>query len=69
VNEIQAAIQLLDAYHKRLNRSTRKCSHCGTVQRVNWKEFQRSEQVEGIIHKLERWLAEENAQDEAESRK
>jgi len=69
VNEIQAAIQLLDAYRKRLNRTTRRCPQCGVVHRVNWKEFQRAEQIEGIIHKLARWLAEENAEGGTESRK
>jgi hypothetical protein len=59
MNEIENAIKLLDGYRKRLDRGTRRCPNCATVHRTNWKEYQRYEQVTGIIHKLSRWLVEE----------
>lgn len=58
MNEIEEAIKLLDAYRKRLDRNTKRCPHCTTVHRTNWKEYQRFEQVTGIIQKLSRWLVE-----------
>lgn len=58
MNEIEEAIKLLEAYRKRLDRSTKRCPHCTTVHRTNWKEYQRFEQVTGIIQKLSRWLVE-----------
>jgi len=61
MKELQEAINILEAYRKHLNRSTTKCTHCGMVHRVNWKEYQQAEQIEGIIHKLSRWLAEDNS--------
>jgi hypothetical protein len=58
MNEIEEAIKLLDAYRKRLDRSTKRCLLCTTVHKTNWKEYQRFEQVTGIIQKLSRWLVE-----------
>ena len=65
MTELQTAIKVLDSYRKRLDRSTRRCSHCGMVQKVNWKEYQRAEQLTGIIHKLSRWATEDEGKQSA----
>jgi hypothetical protein len=67
MNEIQDATKLLEAYRQCLNRATKRCPHCGMVYKVNWKEYQRAEQLEGILRKLSRWLVEDQSKSELQS--
>jgi len=62
MNEIQDVIRLLRLYRKGLKHGTKRCEHCGVLHKANWKDYQRAEQVEGMIQKLSRWLEEDKAE-------